>query len=701
MKKKIDRLPVFERHGFIEGGVSGDDQAYGDCPLCGASNKFYVNRENYLWDCKRCGKKGNLEKFMAFVAEHNHENLVKNKEALTELCEGRGLPEEAFTGLKDFGFDGSQYSLLVRDHTGKPVDIRMFNPKQGWRARSTKTCKSGLFGQEQFNDKAFNGNAVMFCEGEWDGIAMRWLAHKLRLKLVVVATGGADVFKREWAASFKDRDVVFAYDNDAAGERGELIGRERISALASSLLYTHWPTEAPSKFDLRDWIVYGAVEKSTPRKCWKYLKDLWQDHPRQGSAEDYTDTTEEGFEEGYKPTPYGSCPPEKVYEVFSKWLHMKDDEALAVTFGTMLANELEGDPLWLFLIAPPGGMKSELLMSLAKVKKAYLCSSLTPHALVSGANFGGGGDPSMMPKLNEKVLVLKDFTTTLTMHPTARDEIFGQLRDSYDGKFEKFFGNGIVRNYESRFGILAGCTPNIDAFSSLHAGLGERFLKYRFEGKIEAEDEASRIRKALSNVNKENGMREALQGIVQEYFNQVRPDTLPTMPDDMLERMISLAMLTARLRGVVHRDNYNPSLIQAKACHEVGTRVGKQLSKLAIGVSMYYHQEAISERTYEVVARVAMASLSDKVEELVRTLYVAWKKQPEPLLTKEVVEKCPALTRSTIQRCLEDMQMLKVVEQEGVQSKKFWRLSDEVLEMIDKAEVFVVKKKKRKIRRRK
>jgi len=635
---------------------------------------------------------------MSAVGKVYHEAMLSSQKALDAVVEARGLPEEAFTHLKDFGFDGRYYSLVVRDEKGKAVDIRTFDPKQGWRARSTKTCKSGLFGHEQFSLRSKKGNGVVFCEGEWDGIAMRWLAEKLRLKVLVLATGGADVFKREWAPSFKGRDVVFAYDNDAAGERGELIGRDRIAALAGTLMYVHWPTDAPAKFDLRDWVVYGAVEKNTPRKCWKFLKELWEERPRTGSADEYEDLNEEGIEEGYELVEYGSVPPEKVYEVFGKWLHLKNDEPLAVTFGTMLANRLEGDPLWLFLIAPPGGMKSELLMSLAKVKKAYLCSSLTPHALVSGANFGGGGDPSMMPKLHEKVLVLKDFTTTLSMHPTARDEIFGQLRDSYDGKFEKFFGNGIVRSYESKFGILAGCTPNIDAFSSLHAGLGERFLKYRFEGKIEVEDEISRIRKAVDNINKETGMRNDLQEIVKEYFNQKFPTELPEIPAEMLEKIIPLAMLASRLRGVVHRDTYNPGMLHAKACYEVGTRIAKQLSKLAIGVSMYYQQQVVTEKTYKVVARVAMGSVSDKVEELVRTMYRLWQKNPESLVTKEVVDATPALTRSTIQRCLEDMQMLGVVEEEGSQGKKFWRLSDTVLGLIEAAHVW---EKPRKRKRRK
>ncbi len=699
-KPKISRVVVFEKHGFVLNGESGDN-VYGDCPLCGGEDKMYINQKNYLWDCKHCARKGNIEHFMNEVGALNHETLINTPRAIETLVSKRGLPPEAFTSIEDLGYDGSMYTLIVRNAKGKPVDIRTFNEKYKFRARSTKSCSSGLFGHEQLTLRSHKDYPVYFCEGEWDGIALRWLHTKLRIRSVIVATGGSDVFKREWVESFQRRKVYLCYDNDGAGERGELTAKDRIGSVVDSLNYLNWLSDLPDKFDLRDWILKG-IENEKLRKCWTSLRLLFKITPRSGSVED---NPESETEEGYEPIEYKSVTPEDVFAVFSKWLHMQTDEPLAIMFGTMLANTMAGDPLWMFLIAPPGGMKSELLMSLAKVKKAHMSSSLTPHALVSGCNFGGGGDPSMLPKLNNKVLVLKDFTTILTMHPTARDEIFGQLRDSYDGKFEKFFGNGIVRNYESMFGIIAGCTPNIDAFSSLHAGLGERFLKYRFEGKITAEDEESRIRRALLNINKENSMRDDLQNITRQYFNQKFPTSLPEIPLEMVNKLVALAMLASRLRGVVHRDTFNPGMLHAKASSEVGTRISKQLSKLAMGISMYYQQEQVNDQTYRVVARVAMGSLADKTEELIRTLFIHWREYQTTLTTAEVVDKTPALTRSTIQRSLEDMNMLGAVVALGTVGKKRWKLSDNIIKLATNAEVWIqptsTKRRKRKIIKRK
>lgn len=38
-----------------------------DCPMCGKSNHFYINRNTNLWDCKSCGEDGNIFKLLAFL----------------------------------------------------------------------------------------------------------------------------------------------------------------------------------------------------------------------------------------------------------------------------------------------------------------------------------------------------------------------------------------------------------------------------------------------------------------------------------------------------------------------------------------------------------------------------------------------------------------------------------------------------------
>jgi len=324
-------------------------------------------------------------------------------------------------------------------------------------------------------------------------------------------------------------------------------------------------------------------------------------------------------------------------------------------------------------------------MTLGTSSHVHMCSSLTPHALVSGMNMGGG-DPSLLPQLDGRVLVIKDMTTVLTMHPSARDEIFGQLRDAYDGQFEKAFGNGVHRKYKSKFGILAGVTPNIDSFASLSAGLGERFLKYRIPSAISPLDEYELITRAMQNVASENSMREEMKNCMAAFLERDFP-TLPEVNEDNAHKIVNLAMLAARMRGVVERDRYNPNMIITKPSREFGTRLAKQLKKLAMGMGMYYGG-TIDANVMRIVTHVTLGSVPDKIEEVVRCLDEHGGHRG--IRTGDIVEKSVGLTRSTTFRVLQDLSMLHVVKNVGTQSSALWLLAPDIKAMLEESNAFEV-----------
>lgn len=680
-------LKGFRFHGVEFTEDTGTGQARGECPWCGKA-KFYANYKTKLFDCKTCGEHGNFEQFLAIHARYCADMLWKSTSAEAEaarkvLALNRGLPRSAFQAW-GVGWDGDSYTIECRIPNGMTTDLRKWRP--GGNLISTPGTKVGLFGAEWLALAGRRKETVYVCEGEWDAMALSWLLKKLGMKGIVVGVPGANTFKPEWVPLFKDRDVVALYDADGAGEQGEKKCYQMIKSATRSLKFVIWPTEVPDGFDTRDWIKYGACKMKSPEKSWAKLQLLFTGtRPRvEAKVAQIEDATGTGQEEVPSLDPIGR---EELVRVYRKWLHIRDDDPIAIVMGTCLANRIPGDPLWMFLVAPPGGMKSELLMSLAKSERTYACSSLTPHTLVSGANFTGGGDPSLIPLLNGKVLIIKDFTTILTSHPMARDEIFGQMRDAYDGRFEKQFGNGVYRKYESTFGVLAGVTPSIDAYSSLHSGLGERFLKYRMDADIGTEDEEARILRAIGNVNQEVHMRAALQEAAARFLvKEVDTNALPTVSDETRRRIAALAMLVARMRGVVNRDRYNSQMLVAKASHEIGTRLAKQFSKLALGISIYYGDSEVGERAYRLVVKVATDSVPDKIEETVRTLYqigtVATDTQTGQPKTLDVATKAKGLTLSTVYRTLQDLDMIGMLKGTKQEKHTEWALRPNVLAMI-------------------
>ena len=71
-------------------------------------------------------------------------------------------------------------------------------------------------------------------------------------------------------------------------------------------------------------------------------------------------------------------------EGIKNWLYIDDEEVLDIVLSGMVAEKVGGDPLWLFLIAPPGGSKTELLRSFTNPEFFHALSDMTSKTLISG-----------------------------------------------------------------------------------------------------------------------------------------------------------------------------------------------------------------------------------------------------------------------------------------------------------------------------
>ena len=516
---------------------------------------------------------------------------------------------------------------------------------------------------------------IYICEGEWDTMALDMLAGELGKKYNIVGVPGASTFKPEWLELFRDKEVVSLYDNDEAGEKGEVNAQKRLAGIAESMWFVHWPVDAPTGFDVRDWIRYGLkIEK--PIGCWKNLHTLLKSEPRIISIAEKVVIRQQSTIEG-------TASIEDVFRTYKKWLHSEHDrpDAITIAFAVCMANRLEGDPVWLFFVGPPGSMKSELLMSLSDHTTVYATTSLTTKTLISGAPTFSAKDPSLIPQLNGKILICKDFTSILTMQYMVRDEIFGILRDAYDGKIEKVFGTGLRRSYRSKFGILAGVTSKIESFTTLHQSLGERFLKFRLVSEDRTSEEA-RIFKALANFNHEIQMRIELSNIACKSLNRELPKDIPTPKGIYVDKIVALARFTALMRGVVERNQYN-QMVLYRPSQEVGTRLAKQLSKLGIGIAMFLGHQEFKDEEIRIVSKVARDTCPELFEIIVRRIWAENKEFERPIRTSQVAW----LTRlpvATISRVLQDMELLQIVNRHTMNGKTLWTLNRSITSLIEK-----------------
>ena len=372
---------------------------------------------------------------------------------------------------------------------------------------------------------------------------------------------------------------------------------------------------------------------------------------------------------------------EDVLATFKKWLELEETDYIEAILATVVSNEIPGDPVWLFVIGPPGASKTEILRSFKHLKnKVFITSKLTPQSLISGKQTKDF-DPSLLPKLNNKTLIIKDFTSILSMRSDAREIIFSDLREAYDGYLDKDFGNIGHKGYYSHFSLLAGVTPVLDKYTSVQQNLGERFLKIR----LNDANTDLKVNKAIDNENKQEQMREELADVVKQFHNQNFNIKDVELPQKIQDRLVDLANFVAMCRTTVSRDPYRKNILTYLPEYEVGTRLGIQLAKLGRGLATIRGKKEIGEEEFKILKRVGVDSIPRKVRVLLEIL-----DGQDRLTTTEIVERT-GIEGETCRLALNDLAVLRLAgreEMEGRGNPIGWKLTERIQNLLGKLHPF-------------
>lgn len=683
--KKYKNIRFLGQFGFAPIEEVGDDQIRGTCPFC-YNDKFFINHATKAWDCKKgCLRSGGYKKFIYQIVEHcnDSEQVPELEEKQKELAKNRGLLYSTIRKYR-IGYNPANdtFILPIMDQSGANLwDVRIYD---GSKLMGVAGGNVGLFGWHKLN----RSGEVYLCEGEWDALALWQVLQKNgRHDDVVIAVAGAGTFKDDWAVLLKDRTVHVLYDHDEAGQRGSLKVYEKLKGYAETLSFIHWPPRYSEGFDVRDLCDKMSYNDT---KILKFIDAKSQELPQgyDGTPADPDEETTKRFDGDF-------VSHEEIYNVYRKWLHIPDTRVIDIMFAVQIANRLDGDPLWFFLVAPSGATKTELLMSLSESPRILTTTSLTPQTLISGANFAGGGDPSLLPKLNQKVMIIKDFTAILNMHPASREEIFGILRDAYDGKCEKSFGTGVTRSYDVKFGIMAGVTPTIEMFVADQTAFGERFLRWRVDIKTLSQ-KREYLKAAQKNINREVEMRRDLLEIAKTAlsFDYTNPERgLPELPEKLLDRIIDLAQFVSMMRGTVFRDKYTKEMTHAPM-QELGTRLVKQFKKLAICIALFRGVWEVDDDIYNMIVHVARSSIPSPLDMIVERMYTHGTK---PLRTKELADLCRVST-VRVTRLVEDLSKLDIVDVETgvIAGQQKYSLKPEIAEIVKSGGIYGRRRRRKK-----
>lgn len=378
--------------------------------------------------------------------------------------------------------------------------------------------------------------------------------------------------------------------------------------------------------------------------------------------------------------PLGSPAIKLLRAEISSWLHIEPEDQHLIDFvlAVVRSRLIPGDPLWSMLIDAPGGGKTELLRALRDRPETYFLSSLTENTLMSGYRDPNEPekDPSLLPYLDQMVLIIKDLSPLLSMRREKRNVIIGQFRDAYDGFTDQGYGNVGHVSYQAKFSMLAASTPAVENFESVNQELGERFIKFR----VRSNKSKAKVLKAIGNIGKEDGMRSQIQAAISNFLDSLPTGGPPSTFFDMYaDPLTDLSDFVARARSHVPRDKQHNLLYQPKP--EIGTRLGKELVKLFLSLADVRGKSEPDDEDLRTVIRVAEDCLPPNRLIILNYLRDRYFFISKPAGTKEIAAGA-GLPVSTIKLALEDLHILGLVHKEiqpfaGDVSNALWGLEGE------------------------
>ena len=160
-------------------------------------------------------------------------------------------------------------------------------------------------------------------------------------------------------------------------------------------------------------------------------------------------------------------------------------------------------------------------MPLAALPDVSLCALLTEAGLLSGTsrkeraeNATGG----VLRQVGDRGLILmKDFTSVLSMQRDTRAQTLSALREVHDGKWSRPVGTdgGTVLRWSGKCALVAGCTEAWDTAHAVIAAMGDRFLCVRSRH----DSREKFARRAFKGAGAEVESRAALAQVVRALFN--------------------------------------------------------------------------------------------------------------------------------------------------------------------------------------
>ena len=321
-------------------------------------------------------------------------------------------------------------------------------------------------------------------------------------------------------------------------------------------------------------------------------------------------------------------------------------EIVDLMLAVALSQEVDR-PLWLMVVAPPSSGKTEMLKLISTVTGYHHIPALSTRYLFSGHSDAQGG--FMIREVRRKgLLAFPDFTTVLSMNPTARREVFNQLRVIHDGEAGRGTGidTGGTRIWRGKVAVVACVTDTIERFREQSNDLGERFLYYVFHPRNPEYGE-------LAGMLTSPSARKSVQAKVKQLVHRRKSAVASVQISGASgARLLAMAGFVGRARAPVVRERSTHEISHVHPA-EMPYRVNGGLSTLYR--CLFVIRDGDIDGSMRIITSVALSSVPASRVDVFRAISSGGR-------TVKSIAETVGLPETTVRRTVEDMEAQQLLE---------------------------------------
>lgn len=381
---------------------------------------------------------------------------------------------------------------------------------------------------------------------------------------------------------------------------------------------------------------------------------------------------------------------EELKAEVQKYQYIEDTNILDVSLASIIATRLSvGDPIWLVIIGPSSGGKSQILrpLSLTDTNFLHRVDDLTENTFLSGMK-SSGGEMSLLSRIGPKgIIVISDLTVLFSKSSETRSTILSQFRMIYDGEMIKYSGNSSKPvKWNGSLGVIAGSTPNLYSQFEEVADMGERFVYYRMKEYDEKKASKIALGRNLYGKKLDEVLSELYANYIKEVVSNYSESKDVDIPESFKEKILDIAILAEKIRTTSHTD-FRTREMDRIPVRAMPMRVALQLISIAKGLRLMrmYEGGDLTDNDYNIVQWCGYSLGNEEKRACLRIL--ASIDRADSLTTQQIADQV-GLNTHVIGAILQNLAAVGVLKRSGLSGHHTWLIKSledyAIIRMIEK-----------------